>query len=190
MLKGRTKPTTLPINLSLTFKSQEPYEATIGAGEFLPFEKSDILYLTQNHFEEYSANPKKLNDHILELVFDNLPDYRGSYENEQKSITETEQEIQNINLRVEQLFKEISEKEAAANNNLKMRCGDKDDITLRISSIEEKQGQSDDVICALTDRLEELKNKRIKIDEILMLLQQFESQVSSFDLFYRSNQKC
>ncbi len=185
--KGKTRPTTSPINLSLTFRSQASYDATVGVRESLPFEKSDILYLTQNHFEEYSANPKKLNEHILELVFDNLPDYRGSYDNEQKIIAETEQKIQNINLRTEQLSKEISEKEEAAISSLKMKRGEKDDIALRISSIEEKQGQSDDVIRALTDKLEELKNKRIKIDEILNLLQQFENQVSSFELFYQSN---
>jgi ABC-type cobalamin/Fe3+-siderophores transport system ATPase subunit len=185
--KGKTKPATSPINLSLTFRSQENYEATVGSGEFQYFEKSDILYLTQNHFEEYSANPKKLNEHILELVFDNLPDHRASYEDKQRSLTVIEQEIQNINLKTEQLSKEISEKEAAALNNLKMKLGEKDDITLRISSIEESQEQSDDAIRTLTDKLEELKNKRVRIDEILRLLQNFESQVSSFDLFYRSN---
>lgn len=185
--KGKVRPITLPINLSLTFKSQDSYNAIVGFRECEPFEKSDVLYLTQNHFEEYSANPKKLNDHILELVFDNLPDYRSSYDNEQGIITEIEQEIQNTNLRSEQISKEICEKEEAAISNLKMKCGEKDDISLRISSIEEKQGQSDDAIRALTDKLEELKNRRINIDEALNLLQQFESQVSSFDLFYKNN---
>ncbi|WP_155523524.1 TrlF family AAA-like ATPase [Nodosilinea nodulosa] len=185
--KGKTKPATSPINLSLTFRSQENYEATIGAGEFQPFERSDILYLTQNHFEEYSANPKKLNEHILALVFDDLPDHKASYENKQRDLITIEQEIQNINLRTEQLFKEISEKEEVALNNLKMKIGEKDDITLRISSVESRQEQSDDAIRILTDKLEELKNKRVRIDEVLRSLQQFEIRVSDFNQFYEGN---
>jgi energy-coupling factor transporter ATP-binding protein EcfA2 len=137
--KGKTRPTTSPINLSLTFKSQDSYDATVGVRESQSFEKSDILYLTQNHFEEYSANPKKLNEHILELVFDNLPDYRGSYDNKQKNLTETEQNIQNINLRTEQLSREISEKEEAAISSLKMKRGEK--MTLLFGSVQLKKSK-------------------------------------------------
>ena len=185
--KGKTKPATLPINLSLTFRSQENYEAAIGSEEYQPFERSDILYLTQNHFEEYSANPKKLNEHILALVFDDLPDHRATYDNKQRDLTTIEQEIQNINLRTEQLSKEIFAKEEITLNNLKMKLGEKDDITLRISSIEDGQEQGDDAIRILTDKLEELKNKRVIIDETLRSLQQFEIRVSDFNRFYRDN---
>lgn len=185
--QGKTRSTTPPINLSLNFKSQDSYDATVGVRESQSFEKSDILYLTQNHFEEYSANPKKLNEHILELVFDNLPDYRELYDNKQRGITETEQKIQNINLRTEQLSKEVSEKEGTAIRNLKMKCGEKEDVELRISSVEKKQGQSDDAIRDLTDKLEELKSKKIKIDETLNSLQQFEEQVLRFNIFYKGN---
>lgn len=183
--KDQTNPITSPINLSLTFRSQENYRARIGSEEFKPFERSDILYLTQNHFEEYSANPKKLNEHILALVFAHLPDHKASYENKQRDLATLEQEIQNINLKTEQLSKEISEKEEASLNNLEMKRGEKDDITLRISSIEDRQEHSDDAIRILTDKLEELKNKRVRIDEILKSLQQFETRVSDFNLFYR-----
>ena len=185
--KGKTKPSTLPVKLSLIFKSGESYEGKIGSDEYQPFERADILYLTQNHFEEYSANPRKLNNHILELVFDNLPDYRSEYDNRQQRISRVEQEIQNINLRVEQLYKEVNEKESDLINKLKVKIGEKDDITLRVSSVEEQQGQSDIIISGLTDKLEELKGKRRRIEEIILLFQKFESQITSFDLFYRNN---
>ena len=185
--KGKTKSSVSSIKTSLTFKSGETYEGEIGTDEFLEFERSDVLYLTQNHFEEYSANPGKLNAHIRDLVFNNFPDYRREYEGKEQKIKQVEQEIQNINLKIEQLDNEVLDKEETLVSKLKVKVGDKDDISLRISSIEVQQGQSDSIISNLTDKIEELKKRKKTIEEILLLLQQFANQISSFDSFYRNH---
>lgn len=183
----KNKSSVSSIKTFLTFKSGETYEGEIGTNKFLAFERSDVLYLTQNHFEEYSANPEKLNSHIRKLVFDNFPDYRRQYEGEEQKIKQIEQEIQNINLKIEQLDNEVLEKEESLANKLKVKVGDKDDISLRISSIEAQQGQSHSIINDLTDKLEEIKQRKKTIEEILSLLQQFESQISSFNDFYSNH---
>ncbi len=185
--KGKNKSSASSIKTSLTFKSGETYEGEVGGEKLLEFERSDILYLTQNHFEEYSANPGKLNSHILDLVFDNFPDYRREYEGEEQEIKQIEQEIQSINLKVEQLDNEVLEKKESLVSKLKIKVGEKDDISLRISSIEVQQGQSDSIISRLTDKLEEFKIKKKTIEEILLTLQKFENQISSFDSFYKNH---
>ncbi|XHX81295.1 MAG: AAA family ATPase [Stenomitos frigidus ULC029] len=182
--KGKIKPLTSSIKTTLTFKSGESYMGEVGSSDFVPFERSDVLYLTQNHFEEYSANPGKLNSHILDLVFENLPDQMKKYEVEGQKIKLIEQEIQNINLKIEQLDIEVLEKEESLTNKLKVKVGEKDDVSLRITSIEEQQGQSDTIIRNLTDGLEELKKRKKNIEEMLSLFQQFESQITSFGSFY------
>ena len=184
--KGKVKPSTSSIKASLTFRSGESYMGEIGSCEFVPFERSDVLYLTQNHFEEYAANPGKLNSHILDLVFDNLPDQMKKYEGERQKVKLIEQEIQNINLKIEQLESEVLEKEESLVSKLKVKKGEKDDIFLRITSIEEQQGQSDTIISNLTDGLEELKKRKKNIEDIFSLSQQFESQIANFDSFYKN----
>jgi ABC-type cobalamin/Fe3+-siderophores transport system ATPase subunit len=184
--EGKIKPSTSPINLSLVFQSGESYEGKIGSDQFQYFEKSDILYLTQNHFQEYSADPKKLNSHIRELVFDTFPDYKYEYENLQQSIKKNEQDIQHSNLKMQQLEQEVSEKENELVNQLKLKKGSKDDITHRICSMEEQQGQSHTEVSNLTDKLEELKRKKRQIEETLGLFQQFENEIKSFNLSYEN----
>ena len=87
--------------MGLDFRSGETFKKSVGAEDSL-FERADIIYLTQNHFEQFSANPEKLNAHILDLVFDSLTDERQMYRTKEEEIASIERRIQGINLEIEQ----------------------------------------------------------------------------------------
>jgi hypothetical protein len=91
--EDKKKVQTQPICVTLRFRSDESFSYKVSKNIVNLFEKSDIHYLTQNHFEEYSADPTKLNSHVLELIFDNLPDHKRTYEKKTTEITEIEEEI-------------------------------------------------------------------------------------------------
>ena len=60
--------TLLPIPVSLSFQSGDSFTKEIGADTSV-FDKADLLYLTQNHFDEYSANPDKLHGPDVRTLF-------------------------------------------------------------------------------------------------------------------------
>lgn len=185
--KGKKDSVARPVTISLTFQSGESFKNEIGTETSKSFERADILYLTQDHFEEYSANPGKLNSHIVDLVFNNCPEKRRDYDRQNQQIKQAQQQIQNINLEIEQLHGGITEREESTGIKLKMKMGERDDISRKIISIEEKQVQRDNVINELTESLEVLKQERRAIEKILSSIKQLKLEVEKLDLLYKDH---
>src|SRR4029077_4590386 len=93
----KADPTLQSLPVSLRFQSGDSFNKEIGADTSV-FDKSDILYLTQNHFDEYSANPDKLYGHIIELVFAKFHDEKRQYDLLEEQERESQKRIQVINL--------------------------------------------------------------------------------------------
>jgi len=128
------------IRVNLGFISGDEFSRRIGSdNDECCFEKSDIIYLTQNHFEEFSARPNKLNEHIIDLIYEKYPAEKREYESGHKEIRNLIREIQNINLSIQQLETEIEGERQEAEVELKIKHGEQTDYLNRISAIE-KQG--------------------------------------------------
>ncbi len=179
-------PASQAVAIQLSFKSGELFSKGVGSDDIY-FDKANIIYLTQNHFDEYSADPDKLNHHIIDLVFEKFTDDRRKYEEMESEIDELEQKIQTINLEIEHLRSEITGQKEAAENNLKIKNGEKADYIQRINNIEQEQGGSDDAITKLTQRLDELKSRKRAIESLLHNLLTLQRDIESFKTQYNYN---
>lgn len=185
--KSTTSP-SVPIATNIKFLSGETFSKNIGQDEVL-FDKSDILYLTQNHFDEYSSNPSKLNAYVIELVFERFPNEKRKYREMEDEISSLEREIQNINLEIEQLVDEIEGQAENENANLNIKKGEREDLEKRLNIYQEKQGAENEEILKLTNRQEALMAKKRAIESSLYQLALLLSAARDFDYDYRAKAK-
>ena len=177
--------TNQPVTIDLQFKSGDTVLKKVGEEENV-FEKADIIYLTQNHFDEYSANPGKLYEHIIDLVFEKYSDEKLEYEKLEREVEELEKNIQNINLKMEQIRSEIRGKKELAEKELNIKRGEEQDYRQREQEFISKQGQEHKETERLTQQLNRLKKKKREIEDFLEELSQFKESVISFDNVYQS----
>lgn len=168
-----------PVKVDVGFKSGEEFSKSIGFDESY-FEKANIIYLTQNHFDEYSASPDKLNSHIIDLVFEKYADDERKYKEMEDEVDELEQKIQTINLEIEHLRSEVAGQKEIEENNRRIKGGERADYTQRITDIEQKQGGSDDAILKLTEQLDKLKAKKRTIESLLYNLTELAEDIETF----------
>jgi len=181
--KDRRRRTSDPIDVELGFLSGATFRKSVGSDDGC-FEEADILYLTQNHFEEFSANPDNLNRHILDLVFDTMPDERHAYRTREEEIEAIEQRIQGINLEIEQTQSQIKGRKVLEDSDRKFKEGEMADIARRIEDVEAKEGGKDDTVLELTARIEELKSTRRRLQNVLSLLAEFGREIREFQTKY------
>jgi ABC-type cobalamin/Fe3+-siderophores transport system ATPase subunit len=179
----KTHITNLPIKTELSFKSAEQFEKSIGTDNVF-FEKANILYLTQNHFEEYTNNPEKLNEYIVDLIFEKYLDDRLSYEGILSEVSDTEQRIQDINLECQQLLSEIEGKKEIVEIDLLQKSGQRADIQQRLVDIAQKESKNDDVLKQLSQKLESTRNRKRQINLLSLEIEEFSSLISSFNADY------
>lgn len=172
-----------PINVSLEFKSSDRFEKSVGNSNET-FDKADLIYLTQNHFDEYSANPDTLNSHIIELVFEKYIDEKLKYQEQDNEIEDLERRLQSLNLEIEQLRSDIDGKKEAEEFNLKQKQGDEADYKKRIENKENEQGSKDDAVRTLSEKLNELKTRKRKAENLLDELEEFSGFISTFETDY------
>lgn len=173
----------LPIEISLGFKSKEPFKKSVGADSSF-FDKVNIIYLPQNHFEEYSADPDKLNSHIIELVFEKQIDAKIEFNSIKESIFETEQQLQKVNLEIEQSINDIIGEKEKIENNKKLKLGEKSDFVTRLQEVEKEQGEKSEKISLLTTELESLKSQKRIADNSLSRISACDSFLSESDIQY------
>jgi ABC-type lipoprotein export system ATPase subunit len=155
-----------PIETIIEFASSDIFCKKVGVDEEI-FEKSNILYLTQDHFEEYSANPSKLNSHIIALIFDRFSDEKRKYDGERNNLFKLMSEINNINLEIEQLQNEVEQNREKTEILLKKQEGEFTDIAKRITTLENRQGQKRVEQDILTQSQKQLRIKRRTLDFIV-----------------------
>lgn len=179
----------LSIQVGVEFLSGEKYSKPVDGLTDEWYEKSDILYLTQNHFDEYSANPSKLNAYIIELVFEKFPNEKRKFKELVNEINDLEQKIQVVNLEIEQLINETEGRLDEENINLSIKEGEKEDFSQRLHTLEEKQGIENEEILNLTRRQDALNAKKREMESLIYKLTQLSSTAEDFMSDYFSKMK-
>lgn len=170
----------LPISTKLITISSDTFIKKIGQEDNY-FERANILYITQKHFDEFSSDYKKLNEYIFKLIFDKFPDEKSKHENYESKMKSKIVEIQNINLKIQQLLEEIKIK-AELETTLKHKEGEKLDYDKRIQEIEAKAKVSKEV-SILADQLNNSRNKKQKIESLLYRVDTVFQYINKFKEF-------
>lgn len=157
----------LPIDISLKSISGDEILNEFGKNRKY-LENSDIIYITQKHFEDLSSDYDRLNEYVFKLIFSKFSDEKQDYELSFDEIQIKLNELQTINLSIHQLKNEIKNKDALI-IALKAKEGEKLDYSNRIREIELKSQVSEDV-ARISNELFEAKNEKQKLESLLFRL--------------------
>lgn len=177
-----TKPNPIPV--SLGFRSGEIFQKAVGK-ETGVFEQADILYLTQNHMDEYTADPSRLYEHIVGLVFENNSFQRSEYSDLEDQAQALLREIESVNLEIGQLQQEIDTKLPSEQKSLTQSQGQWSDLKQRLAEHESQQAGSGDETRRLTDQLQDLKTWRSQLLTVESHLKTMLSRIGTFYTQYR-----
>ena len=180
----RPGPQSQPIPVSLRFASGESFEKAIGQDEHT-FDATNVVYLTQNHFEEYSADPDKLNGHIIELVFEHFAEERREYEALSEKLEAMDRQLEEYNLGIEHLSEEIGQRKQPELDQLRNLEGSRRDLERRITEIEESQGQQAEEANTLSLRLDRLMAEDLAVDRARIALDTLAETLRSLSDEYR-----
>lgn len=181
--KNRRTAKPEPIPVSLRFRSGEEFEKNVG-GEDTIFEQADVLYLTQNHMDEYTADPSKLYDHIVELIFENDSDGRSRYSSLEEEADTLLRTIEAINLQMDQLRKEVIEKMPDEQKQRMQTQGELADFQKRLAEQQAQQAGSGEEITQLTTHLRDLKSQRDQMIALKNLLNTTSRRIEEFHRQY------
>lgn len=177
-----TKPNPIPV--SLGFRSGEIFQKAVGK-ETGVFEQADILYLTQNHMDEYTADPSKLYAHIVELVFGSNTVQRSEYSGLDEQAQALSREIESKNLEIGQLQQEIESKLPSEQKSLTQSQGQLSDYRQRLAEHESQQAGSGDATRQMTDHLQELKTWRSQLVTAESHLNKMLASIHTFHAQYK-----
>lgn len=170
-----------PIPILLRLRSGDEIQKEIGNDKQI-FEQSDILYLTQNHMEDYTANPTKLYEHIIDLVFDQKPEKRQEFDELQEEVGELQRRIQSINLEIEQLRAQVESQLGEEQQEHTLKQGELADYQNRLGEQVAQQADSGKETVKLTDNLKSLKSYR---DKMIGLRERMGQVFNDIELFYK-----
>ena len=157
----------LPININLKSISGDEITNEFGKNKTF-FEKSDIIYITQKHFEDLSSDYQRLNEYVFKLIFSKFPDEKQEYDLLSNNMQIKQNDLQKINLSIHQLKNDLKNK-----NDLliavKAKEGEKLDYSNRIKDIELKSKVSDDV-ARISNGLFEAKIEKQELESLLYRL--------------------
>lgn len=171
-------PPSVPV--TLRFRSGDEFPKQVGRDETF-FEHSDVLYLTQNHMDEYTANPAILYKHIVDLVFEQNPDQRKAYDALHERARNLQREIESINLNISQLREEVNSKLGEEQERRTQKKGELADYRSRLEEQGAQQAESATTTLELTERLKELKTTR---DRMIALRERLETIRRNFQAFH------
>ena len=123
--------------VKLRFLSGEDFDAIVGENNDY-YLKSDVDYLTQNHFEDISSNTARLHDYILELFFGSFPEDKPIYDAFEEKMEQYQEEINGSILRMITIKKKIEDNLPSAKASEQEKIGELNDYQLRIDEIESK----------------------------------------------------
>lgn len=178
-----------PVSMTLRFRSEDEFTKQIGQ-ENIFFQHSDVLYLTQNHMDDYTANPAKLNEHIIELVFDQNPDKRSGYNDLHQQAQDLQHRIQSVNLEIEQLRQQVSKHLSGEETERIKKHGELTDYQSRLQEQESQQSSINEGTTLLTDKLKLLKSQRDQMIVFRERLNKLRIEVRQFhDQYEKESQK-
>lgn len=166
----------LPIEINLKSISGDEIISEFGKNRKY-FEKSDIIYITQKHFEDLSSDYERLNEYVFKLLFSKFSDEKQEYESMLNNIQLKMNELQTTNLSIHQLKNEIKIKDSLT-VALKAKEGAKLDYSNRIKEIEIKSNVSDDV-AKISNGLFEAKNEKQKLESLLYKLNRIVNEANN-----------
>ena len=167
-----------PIQTALKFASGDTFEKPVGS-DLSVFPRTNITYLTQNHFEEYSANPQKLLSHIIDLIFERYSDKRREYDAIQSNMVSSTSEIQSINLNIQQLLEKTSER-PNLEGQLKVKEGENADIEEKIKATEASLDVKNAKLDQTSTEVSELRRQILVLDGLQAKLDSFEGEINTF----------
>ena len=179
----KKKNLNLPIPIELQFKFNHSFSKKVGLDGDV-FQGTDIIYLTQNHFDEFTKNPTILQNRIIELIFLDKSNERLVFQDYEQKIKEKANEIQNINLKIKQLNDDILENKESQLQALKQKEGDFEDYKQRLNNSEEIKKDIDKSTKEKTERLYLLqKNKR----ELTKIKTKLQDHIAWLDSIIKTN---
>jgi len=180
---------TKPVSMTLRFRSEDKFTKQIGQEDNF-FQHSDVLYLTQNHMDDYTANPAKLNEHIIELVFDQNPDKRSGYNDLLQQAQNLQHSIQSQNLEIEQLSQQVSKHLSSEEAERTKKQGELTDYQSRLQEQESQQLSTNKETALLTDKLKLLKSQRDQMIVFRERLNKLRIEVKQFhEQYEKENQE-
>ncbi|HIP71959.1 MAG TPA: hypothetical protein EYH05_11270 [Anaerolineae bacterium] len=173
-----------PIPISLRFRSDDEFSKQVG-NDSIVFESADILYLTQNHLDEYTANPANLYGHIVDIVFDQNPDQRQGYDALQEQAQELQRRIESLNLEIAQLRQQVKSSLSEEQKERVQKQGELSDYENRLQEQEAQQAGSGEETVQLTEHLKSLKARRDRIITLRERLSVVSEHITQFHEQYK-----
>lgn len=133
---NRSKPQEKQIPVGINFLGGEEFNTLVSINTE-PFIKADVLYLTQNHFDEYSANPNKLYGHILDLVFTVSRDIEVDFLANEDEISSGFKELKATINRIYELEEDFETNFPIVAEELNLNTGHIEDIRKQLDTLNE-----------------------------------------------------
>jgi len=174
---GEADSRAIPITVS--FASGETFTKEVDTDPTC-LDSADVAYLTQNHFDEYSADPDKLNRHIIELVFEHFIEERRKLQDIVRNLQDIDRRIQDLNLQLEQLSLLVEQRKEPELAEQKALLGTKEDIKKQIAEIEASQGKQAAEAKDLSHDLDTLLSRDLATASATNLLKEYKVRLVAF----------
>lgn len=176
---GKRKNLAHPVPITLQFRSGERYFSNIGEDERF-FEQADVLYVTQSHIDDYTANPSKLYKHIVDLVFDQKLESRRIYSQIEELASDLQQQVESLNLQIAQLRQQVDNELEKERIERLQKQGEITDYQNRLGEQEAQREGSSEATIELTDRLRLLRLTQDALVDTRKRLQEISRKIDNF----------
>lgn len=178
----------VPVPVSLRFRSGVEFGKLVGRDDVV-FEQSNVLYLTQNHMDVYTANPTKLYEHIIDLAFSTKPDERRSFDALSEQVESQLHGLETLNLEIEQLRQQVEGRQNEEEGELAQKNGALVDFQSRLSEQEAQLRDRSDKTTTLTDSLDKARMLRDQAFSLQQMLSRLLERVGLFNNEYQASVK-
>lgn len=131
------------------------------------YESSDITYLKQNHFDEYTANPNKLYEHIFDIVFLHSGGSKQEFDKFDEEIRSKLEKTHRINVEIDNLSRRVQVELPKEEASLKKKRGEVRDYKQRLEQQQSKQSASGEISKELTSEIKLIHTQREQLQRLL-----------------------
>lgn len=170
------------IPTSIRFLSGETHQFQVGGDGI--FGKSDIVYLTQDHFDEYTGDNAKLFRHIEDLIYSRLPDDLPAHRRYDDDMNAMKQEILQLNLDIQELRKAVQGKRELEVQNRKSQEGIAHDFELRLEQLRVEQENEVESTRRITEELALARRRAADVEALRFKLSEMASRLVNAESNY------
>ena len=131
------------------------------------YESSDLTYLKQNHFDEYTANPDRLYEHIFDIVFLYSGGSKQEFDKFDEEIRSKLEEVHRINVEIDNSSRRVQEELPKEEVSLKKKLGEVRDYKQRLEQQQSKQSASGEISKKLTSDIKLIHTQREQLQRLL-----------------------